>query len=126
MVSTHWVSGATNPRSLEFIKAFEARFNRTPSSYALQGYDAAALIDQALTASPKAATDKKELIKAMRTAKLESPRGEITFERNGFPVQDYSIWKVIDKGNGEVGFEMQNVALKAHHDAYVAQCPLER
>jgi branched-chain amino acid transport system substrate-binding protein len=125
MVSTHWVSGATNPDSRKFIKEFEAKYKRTPSSYALQGYDAAALIDQALKSSPAAAKDKKELMKAMRTAKLASPRGELTFERNGFPVQDYNIWKVMGKGAGNVGFEMQSVALKSHHDAYVAKCPLK-
>ncbi len=124
LVSTHWVSGASNPRSQEFIKSFEARYNRTPSVYAVQGYDAAALIDETLTANPDLAKDKKAWIQSMRAAKLESPRGEITFERNGFPVQDYNIWKVVNKGEGKVGFEMQNVSLKAHHDAYVDQCKL--
>lgn len=125
MVSTHWVSGASNPESQKFIKAFQAKYKRTPSSYAMQGYDAASLIDLALKSSPTAAQDKKELMKAMHSAKLASPRGELTFERNGFPIQDYSIWKVVSKGSGEVGFEMQNVSLAAHKDAYVAQCPLK-
>lgn len=125
LVSTNWVSGATNPRSQEFIQAFEERYKRTPSSYAMQGYDAAVLIDQALTQSPSAAKDKKELIATMRAATLQSPRGDITFERNGFPIQDYTIWKVVSKEGGKVGFDMQNVSLKAHHDAYVAQCPLK-
>lgn len=123
MVSTHWVSGASNAESRDFIEAFKTKYKRTASSYAMQGYDAAALIDQALKSSPAAAQDKQELMKAMRSAKLASPRGELTFERNGFPIQDYSIWKVVAKGGGEVGFEMQGVALKAHHDAYVGQCP---
>lgn len=123
-VSTHWVSGATNPQSLEFIKAFNEKYGRNPSNYAVQGYDAASLIDQALTSSPTAAQDPKELIKLMRNAKLSSPRGEVTFERNGFPIQDYSSWKVVSKDGGEVGFEFQEVVLKAHRDAYVAQCPL--
>ncbi len=125
LVSTHWVSGASNKESLDFIKAFQSKYDRTPSSYAMQGYDAAVLIDQALQASPDAAKDSKALMQAMRTAKLASPRGEVVFERNGFPVQDYSIWKVVSKGNGEVGFEQQSVALKAHHDAYVDQCLLK-
>lgn len=123
-VSTHWVSGATNQRSLEFIEAFKTKYGRTPSNYAMQGYDAAALIDETIKNSPEAAKDKAALIKAMRAATLDSPRGEITFERNGFPVQDYSIWKVVSKGGGEVGFEHESVALKAHHDAYVGQCSL--
>lgn len=122
MVSTHWVSGATDPASRQFIKAFQEKYQRTPSNYALQGYDAAALIDQALASSPSAAKDPKALMQAMRSAKLDSPRGELTFERNGFPVQDYSIWKVVSNG-GDVGFEKQHVVLKAHHDAYVSQCP---
>jgi branched-chain amino acid transport system substrate-binding protein len=125
MLSTHWISGATNPASRKFIKEFEAKYKHTPSNYAVQGYDAAVLIDQALKSSPAAAKDKSELIKAMRRAKLASLRGELTFGRNGFPVQDYAIWKVVSKGAGNVEFEMQNVALKSHQDAYVAKCPLK-
>ncbi|SNT09580.1 amino acid/amide ABC transporter substrate-binding protein, HAAT family [Noviherbaspirillum humi] len=122
LVSSHWTSGATNPESQKFVKEFEAKYKRKPSNYAVQGYDAAALIDQALKSSPAAAKDKKELMKAMRAAKLASPRGELTFERNGFPIQDYGIWKVVGKGAGNVGLELQNVALKSHRDAYVAKC----
>jgi len=122
-ITTTWASGATNPESKQFIEAFQAKYNRTPSTYAMQGYDAATLIDQALASSPSAAKNSKELMKAMRAAKVASPRGELTFQRNGFPVQDYSAWKVISKGEGKVGFEMEHVVLKAHGDSYVEQCP---
>ncbi|MCB5364456.1 ABC transporter substrate-binding protein [Pusillimonas sp. CC-YST705] len=125
LVSTHWVSGASNKESLAFIEAFKNKYGRTPSSYAMQGYDAATLIHQALESEPEAAKDKQALMKLMRNMKLASPRGELTFERNGFPIQDYSIWKVVSQGNGKVAFEQQGVALKAHHDAYVSQCPLK-
>lgn len=125
LVSTHWVSGATNPKSQEFIQAFQAKYNRLPSNYAVQGYDAAALIDQAITSNPEAAKDSKKLIEAMRSATLDSPRGEITFNRNGFPIQDYALWKVVSKGDGEVGFEKQHVILEAHQDAYVGECPIK-
>ncbi|MDX3895872.1 ABC transporter substrate-binding protein [Pusillimonas sp.] len=123
LITTTWASGATNPESQKFIEAFQAKYKRTPSTYAVQGYDAATLIDQALTSSPSAAKDMKELMKAMRAAKLASPRGEVTFQRNGFPVQDYSVWKVVGKDGGNVGFEMEHVVLKSHGDAYVDQCP---
>ena len=124
MVSTHWVSGANNAESQQFVKAFQAKYKRTPSNFAMQGYDAAALIDQAITSTPDAAQNPEALIAAMRSATLASPRGEITFAANGFPVQDYSIWKVVSKDDGEVGFEVQGVVLEAHKDAYVSECPL--
>lgn len=123
MINTTWASGATNPESLKFVEAFRAKYKRTPSTYAVQGYDAATLIDQALTSSPTAAKDTKELMKVMHAAKVDSPRGELTFQRNGFPVQDYSVWKVVSKGQGAVGFEKDHVVLKAHGDAYVKECP---
>lgn len=62
-------------------------------------------------------------MKAMRAAKVDSPRGELTFQRNGFPVQDYSVWKVVSKDKDTVGFKMEHVVLKAHGDAYVKECP---
>lgn len=125
LVSTHWVSGATNERSIEFIDAFKTKYGRIPSSYAMQGYDAAVLIDETIKNNPDAAKDKEALMKAMRAAKVDSPRGDLTFAKNGFPVQDYSIWKVVSKGSGEVGFEQQGVSLKAHRDAYVGQCTIK-
>jgi branched-chain amino acid transport system substrate-binding protein len=125
IASAHWTAADTHPQSLEFVKAFREKYKRRASVYAMQGYDAAALLDQVLRAHPEAAKDKNALIKALRSAKFDSLRGPIVFERNGFPVQDYSIWKVVKSPAGEVQFELQNVALKAHHDAYVGQCPLK-
>lgn len=123
LVAANWVSGANNPASLKFIEAFQAKYQRTPSTYAVQGYDAATLIDQALTSSSAAVQDMEALMKAMRAAKVDSPRGELTFQRNGFPVQDYSAWKVVSKDAGKVGFEMEHVVLESHGDAYVGECP---
>lgn len=123
IVSAHWTSDADNAPSKKFVKEFEAKYNRKASVYAMQGYDAAVLIEQALKTSPEAAKDKKVLMKALRPENFGSIRGDIRINRNGFPIQDYSMWEVVKKPSGEVGFKLRNVALRAHPDPYVSQCP---
>src|SRR5690606_6696312 len=81
MVSTHWVSGATDQRSVEFIEAFKNKYGRTPSSYAMQGYDAAVLIDESIKNNPDAAKDKEALMKAMR-ARSEEHTSELQSREN--------------------------------------------
>lgn len=123
-VSAYWTSAATTPQSQTFVKDFQARYKRTPSVFAAQGYDAANLLEQALKASPGAVGDPKALAKALRTTKFTSVRGEASLGNNGFPVQDYLLWKVVKTSAG-VGFEKDHVILSRHRDAYAANCPLK-
>ncbi|RTL56054.1 MAG: ABC transporter substrate-binding protein [Rhodocyclaceae bacterium] len=123
-VSAYWTSAANTPQSQSFVKDFQARYKRTPSVFAAQGYDAAMLLEQALKANPAAVADPKALAKALRSTKFVSVRGEVTIGNNGFPIQDYLLWKVVKTSAG-VGFEKDHVILSHHQDAYAAHCPLK-
>lgn len=120
----HWTSAAPLAASEKFVKDFQARYKRTPSSFAAQGFDAALLLEQALKDSPAAATNPAALAKALRPAQFRSVRGDIRFAANGFPIQDYALWKVVRGPAGPV-FEKDHVVLAAHRDAYAAACPLK-
>lgn len=125
IVSAHWTSATDNQLSQTFVKDFQAKYRRTPSAFAAQGFDAAALLEQALQATPAAASDAGTLAKALRSARLASLRGDIRFGANGFPIQDYWIWKVVKRAGTIPAFEKDRIALAAHQDAYVAKCPVE-
>ena len=123
-VSAYWTSAATTPQSQNFVKEFQTRYKRTPSVFAAQGYDAVALLEQALKANPGAMNDAKVLAKALRTAKFVSVRGDVSMGNNGFPIQDYALWKVVKTAAG-VGFEKDHVILAHHQDVYAAACPVK-
>ena len=55
----------------------------------MQGYDSAQLYDVGLKAVNGDTKKKAELIKAMQNAKLDSPRGPLTFSKSNNPVQNF-------------------------------------
>ncbi|SFE85598.1 amino acid/amide ABC transporter substrate-binding protein, HAAT family [Paracidovorax wautersii] len=110
------------PENRSFVAAFEAKYKRTPSLYAATGYDAANLLDIALK---KSGGDAKKLAAAVKASapELKSVRGPFRFGKNNMPVQDYYAFGTVREG-GKVTTRVVGTPLKAHVDAYAAQCPL--
>jgi branched-chain amino acid transport system substrate-binding protein len=74
----HYGDGLDNPKNAAFRKAFMDKTQREADVYAVQGYDAAQLLAIGLEAAKGNIEDEAALYKAMRSAKLESPRGPIS------------------------------------------------
>jgi branched-chain amino acid transport system substrate-binding protein len=74
----HYGDGLDNPKNAAFRKAFLDKTKRDADVYAVQGYDAAQLLAVGLEAAKGKIEDEAALYKAMRGAKLESPRGPIS------------------------------------------------
>jgi branched-chain amino acid transport system substrate-binding protein len=123
IVGEAWTPGAPNPRSKQFVAAFEKRFGRTPSSYAAFSYDAAMLLDAAVRSLKGDVSNRKALNQAIRTAQFESVRGPFKFNRNNYPIQNYHLYQVVKGASGKTEFKLlaENV-LTSHADAYVEQC----
>jgi branched-chain amino acid transport system substrate-binding protein len=122
---TFWGPDFTNPVSQKFVADFRAKFKRIPSQYAAQAYDAALLLDSALKKTSGSVTDKAARRAALRQADFKSLRGDLKFSANGFPVQDLHVFEVAKDNTGEVSLKTIATPLKAHADAYVAQCPIK-
>lgn len=87
----HYADGLKNPKNEAFIASYKKTYSASPDVFAVQGYDAAQLFAAGLQ-SVKGDTKKKaEMIKAMENAKLESPRGPLSFSRSRNPVQDMYV-----------------------------------
>ena len=93
-VSARWAPGMEREPSTRFVEAFKARFGRTPSTYAMQGYDAALLLDAALQLS---AVDPA---RALSAARAEGVAGPINLGANGFIVTDWHAWEVFNESSG--------------------------
>jgi branched-chain amino acid transport system substrate-binding protein len=80
----HYGDGLENARDKPFREAFKAKSGRDADVYAVQGYDAAQLLAIGLDAVKGNIDDEANLYKAMRSARIDSPRGPISIS----PSQD--------------------------------------
>jgi branched-chain amino acid transport system substrate-binding protein len=111
LTTLHYADGLDLPKD----KAFRADYNKTyrmaPDVYAVQGYDAAQMLDVGLTAVKGDVAKRKELIAAIETAHIDSPRGTFTLSKSHDPVQDIYLRKVVGNEN-----RVEGVAVKALAD----------
>lgn len=121
---TFWGPDFDNETSKKFVAAFEKKYGRIPSQYAAQSYDSALLIDSALKKTGGNVTDKKAFADALRAAEYKSLRGNLKFNKNGFPIQDMYVFEVAKDSQGRVSLKTLSKALANHPDSFVGQCPL--
>jgi branched-chain amino acid transport system substrate-binding protein len=77
ITALHYVPTIDNLENAAFVTAFEAKTGRTPSEYAVQGFDAArALIE----ATKTGAMDRDSLANALRQVHFDGPRGTLSID----------------------------------------------
>jgi branched-chain amino acid transport system substrate-binding protein len=107
----HYADGLNTKKDNAFRLAYAKTFKLQPDVYAVQGYDAGQLLAAGLDAVKGDVSDKAAMIKAMESAKIDSPRGPFTLSKAHNPVQDMYLRKVVGKQN-----LVQGVAWKALAD----------
>jgi branched-chain amino acid transport system substrate-binding protein len=122
---TFWGPDFANPASRKFVDDFEKKFNRIPSQYAAQSYDAALLLDSAIGKVKGNVADKKAFMAALKAADFKSVRGNFKFNNNNFPIQDEYIFEVAKDAKGRVSLKTIATPLKDHEDAYHTLCALK-
>ena len=96
----HYADGLKNAKNDTFMAAYKKAYSTAPDVFAVQGYDAAQLYDVGLKAAKGDTSKKTEMINAMASAKLNSPRGPLSFSKSHNPVQDYYVR--VARGNENV------------------------
>jgi len=121
-VSAHWNADFDNPANRRFVAAFIARYHRTPTLYAAQGYDTARLIASALKAVAGDLSRTDDFRAALRRADFASVRGAFRFGPNQHPIQDW-YGMVVDKDSAGVP-EIRTLGkvLANHGDVYAKDC----
>lgn len=120
-----WAPDSALPANRKFVSAFVAKFKREPSHYAVQAYDAARLVAAAVKSldGKIEGNDMMALARALRTVKLESPRGDFRFNVNGMPIQDIVKREVVLDEQGKPRIVGRGAVFAAHKDWYWQQCP---
>ncbi|NYT67758.1 ABC transporter substrate-binding protein [Pusillimonas noertemannii] len=107
----HYADGLDTPRDNQFREDYIKNFPQLPPDvYAVQGYDAAQMLDAGLKAVNGDVSKKDEMRTAIRSAKIDSPRGEFTLSKAGNPVQDMYLRKVEGDKNQFVKIAVEKLA----------------
>ncbi len=106
----HYGDGIDNAKNTAFRKAFKDKAGRDADVYAVQGYDAGQLLAVGLEAVKGKIEDEANLYKALRAAKIDSPRGPISFSASQNVVQNMYLRKVTNGENKVIGIAAPNLA----------------
>ena len=97
-------------RDNEFRLAYVKQYRLQPDVYAVQGYDAGQMLAVGLNATKGDITKKDDFAKALRVAKIDSPRGPFTISRAHNPIQDFYLRQVVGKENKVIGIASKSLA----------------
>jgi branched-chain amino acid transport system substrate-binding protein len=123
-VTAHWNSDFDNAANKKFMEAWTKAYNRAPTYYASQGYDAALAIASALKATG-GKTDVPALRTALAKADFQSVRGAFKFGPNQHPVQDWYALKVEKGADGTPVLKTTGTKVLSNHgDVYAKDCKL--
>lgn len=125
ITGTAWGPDIDVPANKAFVAAFEKKYGRTPSHYAAQSYDAAQLLNSALTKVQGNVADKPRMLAALKAADFPSVRGQFRFGNNNFPIQDMRIFEVVKAPDSRVTLKTIAIPLRDDQDAYHGLCPLK-
>lgn len=98
-----WDYHLDTPENKDFVAAYEEKYSERPSVESLEGYDAARIIVEALTALNGDASDRNKVVEAISQVEFVSPRGPIKFDPNTHHIIQniYIIETVIEGGQTE-------------------------
>jgi branched-chain amino acid transport system substrate-binding protein len=106
----HYGDGLDNPKNIGFRRAFKDKAGRDADVYAVQGYDAAQLLAIGLDAVKGNIEDEANLYKALRGAKIDSPRGPISMSPAQNVTQNIYLRKAQGGENKVTGIAVEALA----------------
>ncbi|MEG0508106.1 MAG: ABC transporter substrate-binding protein [Eubacterium sp.] len=81
--ANHYAADSPKEMVQNFIKAYQAKNNKSANSFAALGYDGMGVMAQAITKA--GSTDKQAIIDALKGIEYDGVTGKFTFDENGNP-----------------------------------------
>lgn len=122
--SSQWSPDFKNPQNKKFVAEFEKEYNRIPTLYASQGYDAAMLLNAAVRDINGRIEDKDAFRHALKAANFESVRGDFKFNTNQYPVQNFYLREVVKDDKGRITNKAISIILKDYQDPFAVECKM--
>jgi len=110
LTTLHYADALDNPKNNAFRAAYKAAYKVEPDVYAVQGYDAGQLLAAGLKAVDGDVAKRDALIKAMESAKIDSPRGPFALSKAHNPIHDFYLRRVEGKENKSIGVAIKNLS----------------
>jgi branched-chain amino acid transport system substrate-binding protein len=119
-----WVNDLPNEANKKFVSDYIAKYKTRPSFYGAQSYDAAMLLNSAVTAVNGDLSKKDDMRKAMEKADFKSVRGNFKFGNNHVPIQNFYLQDVVKEGDDYV---LKTVAtiVENYQDRFHDRCPMQ-
>jgi branched-chain amino acid transport system substrate-binding protein len=105
----HYADNLDNPANKAFLAAFKAKTKLDGDIYAVQGFDSAALLDIGLAAVGGDDKARDKMVEAMGKAKIDSPRGPLSFNKAHNPIQNIYLREVRNGRNELVSIAQANL-----------------
>lgn len=122
---SQWAADLQNAANEKFVSDFQKTYGRRPTLYAAQAYDAALLIDSAVTEVGGRVEDREAFRGALRKANFKSVRGAFRFNNNQNPVHNLYLRVVQKDASGRVANKLVGPVLTDHSDPFASSCPLK-
>ncbi|QIM49615.1 ABC transporter substrate-binding protein [Pusillimonas sp. DMV24BSW_D] len=111
LTTLHYADNLNTPRDNAFRASFSKRYPSNPIDvYAMQGYDAAQLLDAGLKAVGGDIKKRDQMHEAMSNAVVDSPRGQFKLSAAGNPIQDIYLRQVKNGKNEIVKVAVEKLA----------------
>ncbi|MGY8635426.1 ABC transporter substrate-binding protein [Bradyrhizobium sp. 14AA] len=121
-----WVHDLPNEQNKRFVEDYLKKYHgRRPSFYGAQSYDAAQLINSAVTAV-QGDTSKKDAMKAeMEKADFKSVRGSYKYGNNHIPIQNFYLQEVVKDADGRLSLKTMATIVKDSQDNFHDKCSMK-
>src|ERR1700719_525434 len=119
-----WVNDLPNDANKKFVADYKAKYKSRPSFYGAQSYDAAMLLNSAVTAVNGDLSKKDDIRKAMEKADFKSVRGNFKFGNNHIPIQNFYLQDVVKEGD-EYVLKIVATIVENYQDRFHDRCPMK-
>jgi branched-chain amino acid transport system substrate-binding protein len=120
-----WVNDLPNDANKKFVADFRAKHKAYPSFYGAQSYDAANLVNSAVTAVKGNLGNKDGMRNEMRKANYASVRGPYRYGNNHFPIQNFYLQDVVKDADGNLTLKTVTTIVKDSQDQFHKRCPMK-
>jgi branched-chain amino acid transport system substrate-binding protein len=120
-----WVNDLPNDANKKFVADYKAKYKASPSFYGAQSYDAALLVNSAVTAVKGDVTKKADMIKAMEKAEFASVRGSFRYGNNHFPIQNFYLQDVVKGPDATPVLKTVATIVKDDQDVFHDKCTMK-
>ncbi len=119
-----WAPDLDNAANKKFVDGFKAKYDKYPSFYAAQSYDAVMFIKSAVEAVGGDMSNVDGLRAALEAADYDSVRGDFTMGPNHFPIQNFYSREVVADSDGVWTTSVRDTVLNMHQDVYASECSM--